>query len=286
MRKVKIITDSTADMSKELLASLGVVALPLKVNFSDKTYLDGVDINTEDLYRLVEEKNELPKTSAISPGEFIEEFQKWIDLDYDIVYLGIGHALSGTLQSAHIAAGEFNEGRIQLVDSKNLSSGIALLVLKASDFVKAGLDAKAIKEKLDDLVPRVRSQFAIQVLDYLHKGGRASGTAALVGKFLRIRPIIKVNDGKLEVFKKPMGTMTKATDIMLDEFMEHVENDNVDLDYVMVTHSINPKQAERMMDYVKSQVNVKNLMEGNAGCVISSHCGKGTIGILYILNNA
>lgn len=285
MRKVKVITDSTADLSKEMLKSLDVASLPLKVNFSDETFLDGIDINTEDLYRLVSEKGELPKTSAIAPGEFILEFQKWLDQDYDIVYVGIGSTISGTFQAAHIASQEFEEGRVNLVDSKNLSSGIALLVLKAHDFVKAGFSAQEIKQKLDELVPKVRSQFAIQVLDYLHKGGRASGTAALVGKFLRIRPIIKVNDGKLEVYKKPMGTMTKAVDIMLTDFMEQVEKNNVDLDYVMITHSLNDKQSEYMQDYVRKQVNVKNLIESYAGCVISSHCGKGTIGILYILKD-
>lgn len=281
MNKVKIITDSTSDLSKELLNSLNIKAMPLKVIFEDETYLDGVNIDTKKLYELVDEKGKLPKTSAISPGEFIKEFKKWTDKGYDIIYTGIGSDISGTFQAAHIASLEFEEGRVNLVDSKNLSSGIALLLLKANDLKNEGLCASEIKEELDKLVPKVRSQFAIRVLDYLHKGGRASGTQALVGKFLRIRPIIKVNDGKLDVYKKPMGTMKKAVDIMLNEFFEKI--DDVDLEYVMVTHSFANKQAKYMIDKVKTKYPNINVIESNAGCVISSHCGKGTIGILYLM---
>lgn len=281
MNPVKIITDSTADLSLDVLKELNVASLPLKVNFGDTSYRDGIDITTEELYKKVEENGELPKTSAVAPGEFIKEFKHWIDKGYDVVYLGIGSTLSGTFQAAMVAKTEFDDDRIYLVDSKNLSSGIALLVLKGTDYIKAGLSAKEIAEKLTGLVPKVRSQFAIQVLDYLHKGGRASGTQALVGKFLRIRPIIKVVDGKLDVYKKPMGTMKKAVTIMLEEYVN--ENTNVDLDYVMITHSLADKQAEYMIDYVNEHLKPENLVISSAGCVISSHCGAGTIGILYIV---
>lgn len=281
MNPAKIITDSTADLSLDVLKELNVASLPLKVNFGDTSYRDGIDITTEELYKKVEENGELPKTSAVAPGEFIKEFKHWIDKGYDVVYLGIGSTLSGTFQAAMVAKTEFDDDRIYLVDSKNLSSGIALLVLKGTDYIKAGLSAKEIAEKLTGLVPKVRSQFAIQVLDYLHKGGRASGTQALVGKFLRIRPIIKVVDGKLDVYKKPMGTMKKAVTIMLEEYVN--ENTNVDLDYVMITHSLADKQAEYMFDYVNEHLKPKNLVISSAGCVISSHCGAGTIGILYII---
>lgn len=285
MRKIKIITDSTADMSDELAKELGVVKMPLYVSFGENTYRDGVDIDTNKLYELVDEYGELPKTSAISPGDFIKEFKKWIDEDYDIIYTGIGADMSGTFQSALIAATEFPEDRIHLVNSANLSSGIALLVLKAVDMVNEGLSAKEIKEKLEDIVPRVRSQFAIRVLDYLHKGGRATGTQALLGKMLRMRPIIKVTDGKMHVDKKPMGTMTKAVNIQLEEFIEEYNKGNVDKDYLMITHSIAPKQAIQMHEFIeKNAPDMNKIIESYAGCVISSHCGSGTIGILYIVN--
>lgn len=283
MNKIKIITDSTADLSKELIKELDIEVLPLRVNFGDDSYLDGVDIDTLKLYDLVDELGMIPKTSAIAPGEFIAAFDKWIKKGYDIIYIGIGSDISGTFQSAMVAKMEFPEDRIHLVDSKNLSSGIALLVLKANLFKKQGLSSKEVFNKVNELVPLVRSQFAIQVLDYLHKGGRASGTQALVGNFLRMRPIIKVNDGKLDVYKKPMGTMKKAVNIMLDDYFNEVGN--LDLDFVMITHSLAKKQAKYMEEQVRERLNPNKLIISNAGCVISSHCGKGTIGILYIVKS-
>ncbi len=281
--KVLIMTDSTSDLSKRLLDQRKIVSIPLYVNFTDEIYRDGIDLTTEELYRKVEEKGVLPTTSAVSPGDFIKVFQKYVNLGYDILYMGIGGKLSGTFQSALIAKDEVNPEKIHLIDSMNLSSGIGLLVLKACDYRDQGFNALEIKEKIEKLVPLVRSQFAISTLDYLHKGGRASGTAKLMGTILGIKPIIKVVDGKLDVYKKPAGKMSRALDIMLDDFFREI--DNLDLDYVFITHSFANKQAVYMMDKVKEKVKVKHLIEGQAGCVIGTHCGAGTIGILYIVKS-
>lgn len=281
--KVLIMTDSTSDLSKKLLDQRKIVSVPLYVNFTDEIYRDGIDLTTEELYRKVEEKGVLPTTSAVSPGDFIKVFQKYVNLGYDILYMGIGAKLSGTFQSALIAKDEVNPDKIHLIDSMNLSSGIGLLVLKACDFRDQGLNVLEIKEKIEKLVPLVRAQFAISTLDYLHKGGRASGTAKMMGTILGIKPIIKVVDGKLDVYKKPAGKMSRALDIMLDDFFREI--DNLDLDYVFVTHSFANKQAVYMMDKVKEKVKVKHLIEGQAGCVIGTHCGAGTIGILYIVKS-
>lgn len=281
--KVLIMTDSTSDLSKKLLDQRKIVSVPLYVNFTDEIYRDGIDLTTEELYQKVTEKGMLPTTSAVSPGDFIKVFQKYINLGYEILYMGIGAKISGTYQSAIIAKDEVDPEKIHLIDSMNLSSGIGLLVLKACDLRDQGLNALEIKEQIEKLVPLVRSQFAISTLDYLHKGGRASGTAKLMGTILGIKPIIKVIDGKLDVYKKPAGKMSRALDIMLNDFF--LELDNLDLDYVFVTHSLANKQAVYMMDKIKEKVKVKHLYEGQAGCVIGTHCGAGTIGILYIVKS-
>jgi len=205
MRNVLIVNDSTADLSKDLLKKHFIKSIPLYVLFGEEAFKDGIDIDTDELYKKVEQTGELPKTQAVSPGDFIDFFKTYIDKDYDIVYIGIGAKISGTFHSALIAQAEFNEGRIFLVDSKNLSSGIALLVLKAKDLRDNGYSAKQIHDEITKLVPLVRSQFAIKTLDYLYKGGRASGTAKLVGSILGIKPIIQVRDGILDVYKKPAG---------------------------------------------------------------------------------
>ncbi len=283
MRNVLIVTDSTADLSKDLLEKYHIKSIPLYVLFKDQAYRDGIDIDTEGLYKKVDDVGELPKTQAVSPGDFISFFKGYIEKDYDIVYIGIGSKISGTFQSALIAQQEFGDDRVFLIDSKNLSSGIALIVLKAKDLRDQGFSAKEIYEKLLNIVPLVRSQFAIKTLDYLHKGGRASGTAKLIGGILGIKPIIQVRDGKLDVYKKPAGKMSRALDIMLDDFFKENDKDNLDLEYVMITHSLAHKQAQYMIDKVNERVEVKTLIESTAGCVISAHCGAGTIGILYIV---
>lgn len=279
-RHVVIMTDSTADLSKELLERNSIHSIPLYVRFSDDIYRDGIDITTETLYQKVAETKELPKTAAPSPGDFFNVFKPLIDQDLDIVYIGIGSSISATIQSARVAAQEFPDYRIFIIDSKNLSSGIALLVLKAKDLRDQGLSAKDIYHQIEKLVPKVRSQFAIQTLEYLYKGGRATGLQALMGSMLRIKPIIKVVDGKLGVYKKAMGKMSRALDIMLEDF--YALEGKLDLDYVMITHSLADKHAVYMIDQVNQKMKPKELIESHAGCVISSHCGEGTIGILYI----
>lgn len=281
MNKVAIITDSTCDLSKEIIESRNIKVLPLYVRFGEDTYRDGIDITTDRLYELVEQKNEIPKTSAVSPGDFIEAFEPLIKDGYDIIYTGIGSSLSGTFQSAHIASLEFPENRIYLVDSKNLSTGIGLLVLKACDLRDRGLSASDIKDRLLEIVPKVRSQFAVKTLDYLHKGGRASGTAKLLGTMLRIKPIIQVRDGKMDVYTKTMGKMSRALDVMLTDYINLGEQ--IDLDYVMITHSQAGKHVDYMSEIVNQKLKPNKLFVTEAGCVISSHCGPGTIGILYIV---
>ncbi|WP_025724866.1 DegV family protein [Acholeplasma granularum] len=280
MNKVLITTDSTSDLSKEILDARNIKSIPLYVRFGDDSYQDGVNITTSELYDKVEELGFLPQTQAVSPGDFEAFFKKYLDEGYEIVHVSIGSKISATHQAATIAIELLETNKVHLIDSLNLSSGIGLLVLKASDYAISGMDAKSIHEKIIELVPKVSSQFAIKTLDYLHKGGRASGLAALIGSMLRIKPIIKVTNGKLDVYKKTVGKMSKALDVMIEDLL--ALKDNIDNSYVFITHSL----ADDSFEYIKSQlegkINVENILEGHAGCVISSHCGKGTIGILYI----
>lgn len=281
MNKVIIMTDSTCDLTKDILENRGIHVAPLYVNFGDLSYRDGVDLTTEELYEKVDELGFLPKSAAVSPGDFVNEFTPFIEQGYDIVCITIGSKLSGTFQSALIAKDMVDASRIHIVDSKNLSSGVGLIVLKGCDLRDQGLSALEIKNQLDDITPRVRSQFAIQTMDYLYKGGRCSALSAFLGSVLAIKPIIQVNDGKLDVYKKAIGKMTRALDIMLEDYAALY--DKIDSDYVMITHSLADKSAVYMKEKVAEIGLPKNLYETFAGCVISTHCGKGTIGILYIL---
>jgi DegV family protein with EDD domain len=278
--KVVIVTDSTCDLSPELINKYGIVVVPLLVTFNDEVYQDGVTLTTSKLYELVEEKKMLPKTASPSPSVFIEAFRPIIEAGKDIVYLGIGSGFSGTLQNAYLAKTEFEEGRIELVDSCNLSTGIGLLVLKAAKFASQGDDAKTIKRKLEEIVPKVHSQFVIDTFEYLHKGGRCSGMQALIGTMFKIKPLIRVVNNKMVVAEKPRGKKM-GLDAMIRDILSYVGR--LDKDAVMITHSFaSEDEVEYIKEKLSTSIDVDNIYLTSAGCVISSHCGKGTIGILYI----
>jgi len=215
MKKIGIITDCTCDLTKEMYEKYNIEVLPLYVVMRGKTYQDGIDITTEEMYKLVDKYNELPKTSNVSPAKFEEFFKYYLEKYESIIYYGIGSDLSGTYQDAKIAASEFDENKVFIGDSKNLSTGIGLLILKAAKYRDEGYSAKEIFEKVNELVPRVRTQFAINTLKYLHMGGRCSGVSKILGTALKLKPIIKVINGKLEVSKKPIGYV-RALRTMLD----------------------------------------------------------------------
>lgn len=278
---IKIITDSTNDLSKDMLEKLDVDVIPLNVSFSSGSYLDGVEITTEELYKKVSELDEIPKTAAIPIMTFVDYFSKYINQGYDVIYFGISRQMSRTYENALLAKEELESDKIYIVDSMNLSTGIGLLVLKACKYRDNNMSAKEIADRLNIDNKLVLSQFAIERMDFLHKGGRCSSIAKLFGTLLKIKPIIAVRDGKMHVMKKPIGKMKMALDIMIKQIID--DKDRLDTDHIIVTHSL----AYDYCDYIVSKLKVEfpnvDIITSVAGCVISSHCGKGTIGILYMV---
>lgn len=279
MNNVKIFTDSTSDLTPELIKQNDISVIPLYVNFDEESFIDGVSITTEELYEKVEEYGMLPKTAAASPSDFYKAFKPSIDEGKDIIFIGLSSGLSSHLQSAVIAANEFPEGRVHIIDSLNLSSAIGLLVLKAVDFVNEGLSASETAERIRKLVPKVKTAFIIDTLDYLYKGGRCSALQNFASGVLKIRPIVKVVDGGMILAQKLMGKREKALNTMLNSVIN--EKDNIDLDRIMVTHSLS-NDAEYLKTELSKNIDAKEIIITQAGCVISSHCGPNTIGILYI----
>ncbi|MCQ2801820.1 MAG: DegV family protein [Bacilli bacterium] len=283
MNKVKIIVDSTVDLTKEIYEKYDIEVLPLNVSFEEETYQDGVNLDITTLFKKVEETGKLPHTSACSPELIRETFKKYIDMGMDIIFLGLSSTMSSNFQNAFIAKASFKDDRIYLVDSKSLSTGTGLLVLKAAKLVEAGKCAKEIAEELEKTVPNVVAQFTIEQLEYLHKGGRCSGASKIFGHIFHIRPYIKVKDGEMYVYKKPRGPMKIAVNEQLQDIKEALPN--VDQSAVIITHSL---VSDELLEYTKAElakiVDPKSIIVTTSGCVISSHCGKGCIGILYLIN--
>ncbi len=280
MSKIKIFTDSTADLSKELLERYNIGVVPLYVTIGEESYLDGVDITSVELYKKVDELQALPKTAAPSIADFAEAFRPWVDDGYDIIYIGISTKLSSTNQSALLAAQEFDEGRVRVIDSQNLSTGIGLLVLKAADLVEEGKGAEEIEKIINQLVPKVKVSFIIDTLKYLHMGGRCSSVQLLASNVLRIRPQIIVTDGGMIVGSKFRGKRKKC----LNDFFNLIvgTGEQIAPGRVFVTHSESHEDAIDFKEKLNGMLNDVEVITTDAGSVISSHCGPGTIGILYI----
>lgn len=283
MRKIKLITDSTCDLTDELLAKHNIDVLPLSVNFSDESFLDRIDINPEELYNKVSNTGELPKTAAVTIPQFEEIFTKYYNEGYDIIYMGISKTMSRTYENAIIASIEISEEHIFILDSMNLSTGISLLLLKASKYINEGLETKDIYAKLQEDNKKVLSQFVIDTMKYLHMGGRCSGIAAVLGTALSIKPIIAVRNGKMHVQRKPIG-MKKGLQLMLEQLKK--DKDNLDPDHIFVTHSLNFEACDYLTKEIRKEFPNIDIITTTAGCVISSHCGRGTIGILYMVKEA
>ena len=214
MTKIKLITDSTCDIPFDLLNKLDIDVLPLGVNFTDESYKDGYDIDTRKLYDLIKEKDELPKSSAISPIVFKEVFKKYTLEGYDIIYIGIGSKISSTYSNALTVAKDYPN--VYCLDSLNLSSAIGLQVFKIKKYIDEGLTAPEIVEKMNDIIPKTECSFVIDTLENLRKGGRCSGLTYLVGKVLNIHPTIIMNKGELKVGRISMK-LNKGVDQMINE---------------------------------------------------------------------
>lgn len=281
---IRIITDSTCDLSKELIEKYNIRVIPLHVSFpgDDTEYLDGVNINSEQLYDLATKLNVLPKTGAVNVVEFIKVFEEELAKGNEIFYVGIGSGLSSSYNNACIAREQFPDSKIVVLDGQNLSTGTGLIVIKAARLAKEGKLLEEIKEICEKTVPLVSAKFCIDRLDYLYKGGRCSGMAMIAAHALKIHPVAKVINNKLVVYKKPRGKYENAVEVQIDEFMHDL--DNIDKSCVFITHSGRMDGIEKQIyDKISPYLDKENLFITEAGCTISSHCGPKTIGILYIL---
>ena len=200
MNKIKITCDSICDLTQELYDKYNVEVAPLCVSLDDKLFRDGADITAEDVFAYVSKTGSLPKTSAISVGEYEQIFRKYVDDGYQVIHINLSSSLSSCYQNACIAAKEL--GNVYPVDSMSLSSGSGHLVIEAAKMAQEGKTAQEIVEKLCVLREKLDVSFVLQTLDYLKKGGRCSALTALGANLLQLRPEIEVKDGKMGVGNK------------------------------------------------------------------------------------
>jgi DegV family protein with EDD domain len=282
MPKFKIIVDSTVDLSPELYKLIDPVLVPLNIHIGEETYRDYYELSAEKLYERVNALKIGPKTIAVAPGLFKEIFGKIKAEGYTgALFVGIGNFLSATLQSVRLGAEEVKGLKIRLVDSHSLSTGSGLLALRAYDLREEGKTLDEVADYLEKIAPKSRAQFIVDNLDMLAAGGRVSGIKLFFGRILRAHPFLQVNNDKLEVVATPKGKSEKALDLMINVAREEITA-GLESPRVFITHSQGGSRIDYIYEQLKEFVDPKNIYISEAGAVISSHCGHGTIGILYI----
>lgn len=279
--KIRITSDSTCDLG-EHVQKRDIGIMPFQVNLGDKAYRDGVDIVPEDIFKFVAETNVLPKTAAPSIGEYEEFFKKELETADVVIHFNISSKSSGSHNFAKMAAEEF-AGKVYVIDSKALSSGQGLLVLKACDLRDEGKSVEEIVDACMQLRDYVNTSFVPDSLEYLHKGGRVSGMVKTVAGMFKIHPLIYMDDGQLVPGKKYKGKMN----ILLKQYVEDLKEKypSYDKTRCFVTHSTADKEVvEEVKAKVKELFTFDEVLETVAGSIVTSHCGQGTIGVLFIYN--
>ena len=278
---IRITSDSTCDLN-DLVNTRNIGILPLQVNLAEKAYRDGVDITPQDIFDFVAKTKILPKTSAPSIGEYEEFFEEQLKGYDELIHFNISAQASGSYNFAVEAAKAFG-GKVRVIDSKALSSGQGLLVLKAADMRDEGKSGEEIEKAICELRERTNTSFVPDTLDYLHKGGRCSGMKMLAANILKIHPKIVMVDGKLQQGGTCKGNMDRCISKYIEELA--VTYPSYDKTRCFVTHSSADREiVDAAKAKVKELFQFDEIIETVAGSIITSHCGKGTLGVLFIYN--
>ncbi len=280
---IGIVSDSTCDFSREDLDALRVETVPLTIHFDNSSFLDGVDMSHEDFYRKLRAASSLPTTSQANPAQFEEVFARHADAGDDLVVITISSLLSATHRSAVLAAEKAAPGRIHIVDSGSCSFGAQLLIREAARLRDEGkLDAGQIAENIRALAPRLRLYALLETLRYLKMGGRLSGSAALIGGLLRIKPVVRVMDGKIESVDKVRGGRAGVKALT-----DHFEEDKPELHFgISFSSADNREGMEELVREFKRLTGGARVYASGMGSVIGTHAGPGAVGVAWLVKEA
>jgi DegV family protein with EDD domain len=280
IKMVKIVADSTCDLSTDLIEKYHISIIPLNIVLDMESYLDGKEITPEEIYEWADKRNSTPKTAAPEIGSVIEVLYPLVKAKEDIIFFGISEDMSVTCHTVRMAAEELSYQNIWVINSQNLSTGIGLQVLRAAELAAKGMEASEIVPIIEEARDNVCASFVVDTLTYLQRGGRCNAVTALLGNALKLKPMIAVKDGKMGVAKKYRGRQKNV----VRDYAAELEPQLLQADptRVFITHSgIDPTIEKDTYDYLKGLNYFKEIHITRAGGVISSHCGPNTLGILF-----
>lgn len=284
MKKIRIVADSTCDLSPELIEKYDITIVPLCIIMDEKSYYDGVDITPDDIFKWADENKTTPKTAATPFDVTQDKFQPFVDAGDDIIFFGISSKMSSTCQVARLVAEQMEYDRIFVIDSENLSTGIGLQILRAAEMAADGRSAEEIVEAIEGARSLVRASFVVDTLTFLARGGRCTAVTAMMATALKFHPLITVKDGAMGAGKKYRGKMTPVLKAYVEDLTPSLLN--ADPRRVFLTHS---GSDEETINTVKEELLKLNYFDEilitRAGGVISSHCGPNALGVLFYEKN-
>lgn len=278
-QSVVITSDSTCDLSQELLDRYDIPVIPLTITLGEDTFLDGSNFTPLDMYARYKQDGTLPKTSAPSVQEFLDFFSQFTEKGCEVVHLDISSELSNTYNAACMAAEEL--GHVHVVDSRMLSTGVGLLAIEGAECRDRGMGAQEIAERLRGLTGKVQTSFVLDTLQFMWKGGRCSAVSALGANLLSLKPGLEMKDGKLGVYKKYRGNIKN---VYKQYVKERLQGRRVRPGHVFITESgeVDDAVLEEIFALVRETIPVQEIHHTMAGCTVSTHCGPKTLGILFI----
>lgn len=276
MEKIKIITDSTADLSKDLYDKYNIEVLPLLISFGEESYLDGVEITAEKVFERIEQDDILPTTAQVTPNRFMEAYKKYLDEGYKIISIHMSSAMSGTYQSACIAKDSLESDDIVIIDSQNVTAALGILVLKAVKLKEKGYDIFQIEKELNKIKENVELSVCFESLEYLVRGGRISKTAGIVGSVLGIKLILEIKDGLMSVKDKIRGTKKAIKKIISD-----LENADLDEEVPVILINVDNIEIKEALREYMNENNV-NFVECPVGSTVSIHSGPHCCGLVFL----
>jgi DegV family protein with EDD domain len=277
--KIKISADSTGDLPKDIAEKYDIGIMPLYIINGDKSYIDGVDVTPEEIYRVVESGGGTFSTAAVNVADYHAAFKKWREDSDAVIHFTISSSMSACFNNARLAAEDLDG--VYVVDSRSLSTGIGLLATCAARFVSEGLPAGEIFSRMEELREKLDVSFVVEKLDYLRRGGRCSALAAFGANLLKLKPCIELKDGAMDVGKKYRGGIDKAIAEYLTDKL--VGRDDIDYSRIIITYSpTEPEIVEKAEEFIKNLNCWEQIFRARAGCTISNHCGPNTLGVIFL----
>jgi len=275
---IQIITDTTAVLSKEDIERYNIIVSPQIIHIDDETYLEGIEIDVPEFLEKLKRAKNLPKTAAPPPELFVKEFERFLNGNTTILCIHPSAEVSGTVRSATVAAQDFPQLDIRVIDTRLIASPLATLVLLAAQWAEEGVQADEIVSRISQMIKRCQVYFMVDTLEYLAKGGRIGGASALLGSVLQIKPILTFKDGRVELFEKER-TYKRAFERMISIAEERIEKDKES--YLSIMHAGAREQAQEMANRLSSRLSISNIPIYEMPPAIITHGGPGILGMAF-----